>query len=277
LTGRAGSHRSLSSGGDRDGRVAVHQHLRFQAESSGNLYRDVCAVGSSRVVHARRGYDRRQRALAAILLALSSALISWQARRRDGALRASAIGALAVLLSRGRGGNAAAVCLPPHWQVWRHFHGTTLARVPRDTGAVGTACDQPYVQFARRRKRSLSSCPLAPGPLQPDFTCSGSCTVAAIGSQAAAGAPCCAGVRYRRGRPRDRLWRPAGFGIVRIPLLGNIGHINDVFLAAALPPLLILGGSGQRSRRERPAQAFVCVAVGAASWWLWTTLAISHG
>lgn len=223
--------------------------------------------------------DRRRRALASILLALSSALVLVAGTPKEAVvtlLGVETIGMLTVLLSPGswaeRGsrllaaalaGVAALLITTPHWLVFLE----TLAE-------SYTAYDQPYFQFARRREAvAFFLGPLAPGAVQPGIHLLG-----LVLTMAAITAP--KQLLRRRGMLACAIGIGAlmaiAFGalpasaIVRIPLLANIGHINDVFLAAALPPLLVLGASGADVLLKASGRRsiFVGVLVAAAAWWL---------
>ncbi len=223
--------------------------------------------------------DRRRKALASVLLALSSALVLVAGTPKEAVvalLGMELIGLLAVMLSPGswreRGGRvfaamlagaAALLLAAPHWLVFLE----TLAQ-------SYTAYDQPYVQFAGRREAlAFFLGPVAPGTLQPGLH-----LLALVLTISAITAPkrllerravlvCGVGAA---GLMAIAFGALPGSLIVRTPLLGNIGHVNDVFVAAALPPLLILGASGVDALLSASGRrsAFVCVLVGAASWWL---------
>ena len=223
----------------------------------------------------------RSRARAAMLLALSSALALVAGTPKEAVvmlLGLEAIGALTVLLSPGswpeRGsrlfvaalaGVIALLITAPHWLVFLE----TLTK-------SYTLYDKPYFQFARRREAiGFFLGPLAPGTVQPGLHLLG-----LVLTMAAVAAP--RELLERRGVLACGIGAAVliaiAFGalppstIVKIPLLGNIGHYSDVFLAAALPALLIVGAFGADTllRSSGRRSTFVCVAVGAVSWWLWT-------
>ena len=204
--------------------------------------------------------DRRRKALASILLALSSALVLVAGTPKEAAvalLGVESIGMLTVVISPGSwreragrllaaaiAGVAALLIAAPHWLVFLD----TLAE-------SYTLYEQPYVQFARRREATAFFLgPLAPGTLQPGLHLVGLVLITG-GSHGSS--------RLRERRSLIACGIGAGvlmaiaFGavpasaIVRTPLLGNIGHINDVLLAAALPPLLLLAAYGADALLQR--------------------------
>ena len=223
--------------------------------------------------------DRRRRALASILLALSSALVLVAGTPKEAAvtlLAVEMIGTLVVLLSPGswweRGsrllaatvaGVMALLITTPHWLVFLE----TLAQ-------SYTAYNQPYVQFAGQREAiAFFLGPLAPGPVQPGLHVLGLVlTLAAITNpsqllKSRSGLACGIGAAVLAAIAFGAL--PASV-IVRIPLLANIGHIHDAFLAAALPPSLVLCAFGAQTLISADGRrgAIVSVAVMAALCWL---------
>jgi hypothetical protein len=171
------------------------------------------------------------------------------------------------LFSAALAGVAALLLTTPHWLMFLEALTQSF-----------TAYDKPYVQFAGRREAiAFFLGPLTPGPVQPGFHLLGLVlTIAAVAA------------------PRQILERPravvcgigaaalmaVAFGavpasmIITIPLLSNIGHIHDAFLAAALPPLLILTAFGADTllNATRRRSAIVAVVVWVVSWWLYANV-----
>ena len=223
--------------------------------------------------------ERGGMAAASALLALSSALVLVAGTPKEAAvilLAVEMIGAITVLLSRGswrqRGsrlraatvaGVAGLLITAPHWLV---FLDTLAASI--------TFSDTPNVYFADGRQAvAFFLGPLMPGWLYPGFHLLGLVlTMAAITAPKrlmdGPGVLACglvAGVLMA-----------IGFGavpasvIVRIPLLGNIGHVSDAFPTAAVVPFLILSAFGAKALLDanRLRSTIVAMVVGAVSWWL---------
>jgi hypothetical protein len=223
--------------------------------------------------------DKRRKALAGIGLAVSLGLVLVAGTPKDAAIILLSVGAICVLvlsLSPGSrrdrldrfsvallAGVAAVLLTAPHWLVFLE----TLAQ-------SYTAYDQPYVQFAGRREAlGFFLGPLMPGPLQPGLH-----LVALVFIVAAISA-----ARRIMRHPAivacalvAAVLAAIAFGalpasaIVRIPLLANIGHINDAFLTAALVPTLIVSAIGVNAlyNSEVRRRALVALAILAASWFL---------
>jgi hypothetical protein len=221
--------------------------------------------------------DRRKRARIATMLALSSALVLVAGTPKEAAvtlLGLETTGALAVLMSPGPwreryrrlrvaalAGIAALLITAPHWltffQSLRHSF---------------TAYDSPYAIFAGNPQAiGFFLGPLTGGPLQPGLH-----LLALVLMIAALTAPqnvvktpplfACSIVSIGLISVAFGLI-PAPM-IVRVPLLGNIGHIHDAFIAAALPLLLVIAAFGADSLRTSSARnvTFVTLFVGAAIW-----------
>ena len=214
---------------------------------------------------------RRERGIAALLLAASSSLVLVAGPPKEAAVMLAALestGLLCLLVAApsprerrhdlvaaGVAGIAAVLITTPHWLVFFQ----TLAQ-------SFTAYDEPAASFATRANAvGFFLGPLSAGPVQPGLHLVG--LVLAI----AAVLP-----------PRLLLRNVAvtlcggaagvllaiAFGavpsslLVRLPLVGNIVHIHDVFITAALPLLLVFvaaGGTMLSSAGSRVAYAVAAI------------------
>jgi hypothetical protein len=225
--------------------------------------------------------DRRQRARAALLLAISSALLLLAANPKDAAIALPGLalaGTITVLTTAGswrdRGrrlfvaglaGVAVVLVTAPHWVIFLD----TL-------GQAYTVYDRPYVQFATQQHAtafflgSLTAGPAltglnllalvlitaalsAPRRLMTNRTVLACTIVAIILIAIAFGA-----------LPATRL--------VEIPFIGNIGHIHDTFLTAALPLLMVVAAMGAQVLVTGGLQRISIVALAGtlSCWWLFT-------
>ncbi len=228
--------------------------------------------------------DRRQRARAAIHLALFSALIPLASIPKDAAITLLGLwtsGTIAVLLSPGswrdRGYRLVAAALAavavvlismPHWLVFLDALGQSF-----------TAYEMPFAVFAGRPHAvGLFLSPLSPGPVQPGLH-----MLALILVIAALTVPmllvqrplvlgcgiCAAGLLA------------VGFGAVpaslvtQIPFVRNIHHIFDVFPTAALPLLLVFGASGIDALLNGTGRRAAVIAVVTAVVYCWLFKSVS--
>ena len=226
-----------------------------------------------------RATDRRQTIRASILLALTSSLILFASTPKEGAISVLALegtGTLIVLLPRvplrerfGRlamaalAGLALVLLTMPHWFIFLQ----TLR-------ASATGYDNPYILFAEHRH----AIGLFLGPLMPGLPPPGLHTLALVLVIAAILSP------------RELLRQPPvlacaiaaaalitlAFGIVpaawllKIPFLGNVGHLYDACLTAAVTLLLVVSAAGAEvllSERGRRAW-IVSLVTGITCWWL---------
>ena len=225
--------------------------------------------------------ERRTRAL--VLVAVSSSLVLFASTPKEAAvtlLGLEATGAALLLVSRGSWidrrrrclAGAAAVVIAglitmPHWLVFFHTLRESF-----------TAYDVPAASFAGRSHAVgyfLGS--FAAGPVQPGLhllalVLAAAVIVAAVRvfrRSAAAACGLAAAVLFAIAFGAI----PASW-IVHLPLVGNIGHIHDVFLTAALPLVLVVLAAGAGSlmaNSERRAMA-VSALVALALWWLLANL-----
>jgi hypothetical protein len=227
--------------------------------------------------------DRYTRALIGTLLALFSALVLVASTPKEGAvtlLGAEMTGVLAILLSRGswrdRGnrllvaglaGVAVLLITAPHWLIFL-----------RTLRQSFTAYDTPYVLFAAHPQAvGFFLGPLMGGPVHPGLHLLALVlTIAALtASRRLLGQPavlaCSIGAAVLIAIAFGAL--PASV-LVRIPLVGNIWHIDDVFVAAAIPLVLMVAAFGAdvleviTGRRA----ALTAVAAGIVSWWLFANV-----
>ena len=205
--------------------------------------------------HLAQAKTRRQSAAAAIGLALSTSLLLVAATPKEAAvmlLGVHAAGALMVWFSRTSWGEcilrlcwaavagiAVLLVTMPHWLVFFETLGESFTvydkPVRRPCGSLGGRGILPQSSDAwPRRTRSASArtgvadgCRDGPEAALAvsDLRCRGGC----VG-----------------GTYRSRLWRGSRINAGQIPLVGNIGHINDAFVTAALPLLLIVCACGAR-------------------------------
>ena len=200
-----------------------------------------------------RAMNHRQRLWAAILLAMTSSLVLIASTPKEGAitlLGTEASGALAVILARGPirerllrlgmaglAGVIVVLLTMPHWFIFLQ----TL-------GSSATNYDTPYVLVAGRSHAvGLFLGPLMPGIPPPALHLLAlALVIAAVSS------------------PRQLVRYPAvlacaigaivlvaiAFGavpeswLIRIPLVRNVGHLDDACLSAAVPLLLLLSAAG---------------------------------
>ena len=224
--------------------------------------------------------DARGRRRAGLLLAASTALVIVASIPKETAviLIGLALAAAPIVLTspgtmadRGRrlgaaivAGLAAVMLTAPHWLVFLDTLRQTI--VP--------PYDKPEVLFAGTRHAiALVLSPLMPGDvlpgLHPLFV---TLVFAAL----------CAPRRVRRQPGLLACGLSAAFllaiafgvlpanWIARIPFIANIGHIHDVFVTAALVPLIIIAAFGAQvllnaGHRRRTA---VVMLTGCAAWWI---------
>ena len=223
--------------------------------------------------------NRRRAAAACLLLAVSSALVLVAGPPKEGVvvlIGMQLTGCVAVLatrsswLERGRSlaaaslaGVAVVLITAPHWLLFL----TTLQR-------SFTAYDVPYALFAGRPHAvGFFLGPLMPGPLHPGLHLLGLVLVTAVIADprqllARRTALACAIV--------GAVLTAIAFGAVpasivtRIPLVGRIGHLHDVFLTAALPLLFVVAAVGAEILLTTSARGVIVVtaAVSVVAWWL---------
>jgi hypothetical protein len=197
--------------------------------------------------------ENRWRALAALGLSVSTALVLVAATPKEAAIMllgvhsagfltlmfvaTSARSRWSGLVWAGGAGLAAVLLTMPHWLVFFETLSESF-----------TVYDKPYAILAGRSEAvGFFLTPLSPGRVEPGLH-----LLAMVLLGAAASAP-------------KRLWQfpvvraaaAVSFGLVatafgavpvsvlvKLPLIGNIGHINDAFLTAALPLLLVVCAFG---------------------------------
>ena len=196
---------------------------------------------------------RRPKVMAAMLLALSSALVLVASTPKEGVIVlgcAQIAGALAVLLSPGDwrqrssrlfysavAGIACVMLTTPHW--------LPFLEALRQSS---TAYDKAYVDLADRSFAvGFFLGPLTPGAVRPGLHLLALVTM-------------CASLAVPRHLLQHRIVLASAvvagalialaFGAVpapwlaRVPFVGNVGHLHDVLLTAALPLLLLVSSSG---------------------------------
>jgi hypothetical protein len=225
--------------------------------------------------------NRRQRARAALLLAISSALLLLAANPKDAAIALPGLalaGTIAVLASPGSGRNrgrrllvagvagvAVVLVAAPHWLIFLD----TL-------GQAYTVYDRPYALFATQQHATAFFL----GSLTAGPALTGLNLLALVLIIAALSTP----RRLITNRPALSCAIVAvvliaiAFGIlpatflVKIPLVGNIGHIHDTFLTAALPLLMVVAAMGAQALVTGGLRriSIVALAGALACWWLFT-------
>jgi hypothetical protein len=220
-----------------------------------------------------------ERARAALLMACAAALLLFASPPKEGIatmLAMCAAGAVTLLVwpvawgTRLHGlmaallaGAAVALLTAPDWLIFL------------DTWRVSfTAYDVPWAQVGGVREAvALFLSPVTPGPVLPGLHMLALVLVLAVLT---------APLRLRRNPAALGCALSAGacmlvaFGIVPVrwllvtPFIGNIGHLHDVFVTAAVPMLLVLAAEGASVLRVagRPRILCVTVLVIATSWWL---------
>jgi hypothetical protein len=200
-----------------------------------------------------RASSRRELSGAAALMAVSMSFVLLSSPPKEAAvmlLGLATAGVLAVLLAPGAwvdrrqrivaalvGGVALGLLTAPHWLIFLDTLRLSM-----------TSYDRPYAILARREHAlGLFLTPLVPGLLRPGLN-----VLVLVLLIAAATSPW----RLLRS-PAVFSCALAGFALVgvafgavpvswllRIPFLGNIGHIDDVFVTASVPLLLIVAAWG---------------------------------
>jgi hypothetical protein len=233
-------------------------------------------LASFRLARATGTY---QRVRAWVLLAVASSLVlvSSPPKEAIGMLLGVAIaGAATALLSpvpwRQRivrlmagalAGLAAALMTAPHWVIFL----TTLRQ-------SFTFYDTPYAHFGD----ASDAVGFFLGPLKPGPTTTGLHLLALVLTIAVLAAPRRL-VESRTGLAcafSAAVLLAVAFGVVPasrltgIPLLGNVGHIDDVFLTASLPLLLVLTAAGAETllTAGRGRALVVVVSAVVIGWWL---------
>ena len=205
--------------------------------------------------HLAQAKTRRQSAAAAIGLALSTSLLLVAATPKEAAVMlvgVHAAGTLMVWFSRTSWGEcilrlcwaavagiAVFLVTMPHWLVFFETLGESF-----------TVYDKPYAILAGRSEAvGFFLSPLTPGRVEPGLH-----LLALVLLTAVATAPrrlwqspiCAAAAVASAGLIAVAFGAVPASMLVRVPLVGNIGHINDAFVTAALPLLLIVCACGAR-------------------------------
>jgi hypothetical protein len=229
--------------------------------------------------------ERRQEVQASVWLAVSTALLLVASTPKEASvmlLGVETAGALAVVLTRAPwrlrvrrlvaaalAGAAAMLLTMPHWLV---FFQTLRQSF--------TLYDKPYVNFAGRLEAvGFFLSPVTPGGLRPGlhlFALLLLIAVCVAPRRLLASPIATASMLVASGLMLVAFGAVPASVLVKVPLLGNIGHIDDAFVTAALPLLLVTCAIGAAALLEVAIERIVLVTVVAAAAMGWLFANVRH-